>query len=318
MSSIHDKRAEAPIMDFKSDLPPGFDAPTALPKSESEGKVWQDFNRKWWESNPMRYDWTDPLKVAEFSPEFYREIDRRFFLDAKQYMPWKEVPFDPLIDYAQLATKDVLEIGVGNGSHAQLLASNAKSFTGIDLTEYAVKSTSQRFKCFSIEGRVLQMDAESLAFPNNSFDFVWSWGVIHHSANTAGILQEMHRVLRPGGSAVVMVYHRNFWKYYVMSGLFHGVIRGELFKKRSLHEILQRTTDGAIARYYSLSEWQDLVSALFESKVRIYGQKSEMFPLPAGAIKRAASGAIPDAITRFFTNTCGFGTFLVSTMIVRK
>ena len=58
------------------------------------------------------------------------------------------------------------------------------------------------------------MDAEHLEFPDETFDFVWSWGVIHHSANTEAIIREIHRVLKPGGEARVMVYHRNsinFW-----------------------------------------------------------------------------------------------------------
>jgi ubiquinone/menaquinone biosynthesis C-methylase UbiE len=56
------------------------------------------------------------------------------------------------------------------------------------------------------------LDAEQLALAEGSFVVFWSWGVIHHSANTRRILDEMHRVLRPGGSAVVMVYHRGFWR----------------------------------------------------------------------------------------------------------
>jgi 2-polyprenyl-3-methyl-5-hydroxy-6-metoxy-1,4-benzoquinol methylase len=92
----------------------------------------------------MRYDFTTPVEYTEFSHNFFAEIDRRFFANARTYMPWKKVPFDRLIDFDALRTQDVLEIGVGNGSHAQLLAAHAKSFTGIDLTNYAVNGTSIR------------------------------------------------------------------------------------------------------------------------------------------------------------------------------
>ena len=87
----------------------------------------------------MRYDWTARLEAQEFSSEAYDEIDRRFFSVARQFMPWTREPFDALIPFDQLPQMDVLEIGVGSGSHAQLLARFAKSFTGIDLTEYATR-----------------------------------------------------------------------------------------------------------------------------------------------------------------------------------
>jgi len=45
---------------------------------------------------------------------------------------------------------------------------------------------------------------------------VWSWGVIHHSANPANVLKEIQRVLRPGGRAITMVYYRGWWNYFVM------------------------------------------------------------------------------------------------------
>src|SRR5205085_539710 len=108
-----------------------------------------------------------------------------------------------------LYDKDVLEIGVGQGTHAQLLAPRCKSFTGIDLTTCAVEMTSERLKLFKIPGAVLEMDAEHMSFGDGSFDYIWSWGVIHHSADTNRVLKEMHRVLRPGGKCTVMIYYRS-------------------------------------------------------------------------------------------------------------
>jgi 2-polyprenyl-3-methyl-5-hydroxy-6-metoxy-1,4-benzoquinol methylase len=171
------------FMDTNEKLPPGFSSPTALPDGDKQDE-WQQQNRSWWESNPMRYDWGDKIPAAEFTREFYEEIDKRFFFDSSRYMPRRERPFDEIIPFAELAGKEVLEIGVGNGSHAQLISPHCKSYTGIDLTEYAVKSTLRRFEVFKLKGVIRQMDAEKLDFPDGSFDFIWTWGVIHHSANT--------------------------------------------------------------------------------------------------------------------------------------
>src|SRR5688572_22432467 len=119
----------------------GFSGPTDIPNDVAQHDAWQASNREWWEKNPMRYDFSEKLGSEEFSLQFFNEIDQRFFYgDVRHYMPWKDRPFDPLIDFESLKSKDVLEIGVGNGSHAAHLAVWAKSFTGIDLTEYAVRS----------------------------------------------------------------------------------------------------------------------------------------------------------------------------------
>jgi ubiquinone/menaquinone biosynthesis C-methylase UbiE len=298
----------------KSDVIEGFDKPTRLPKDNIQCSQWQNANRDWWENHPMRYDWKKSIAFKEFSREFFLEIDNRFFSKVKQFMPWREVPFDTLIAFNSLAGKDVLEIGTGNGSHAQLLAEYAKSYTGIDITDYAVKSTSERMKCFGISNaKIIRMDAEEMQFDNNSFDYVWSWGVIHHSSNTEKILKEMKRVLRPNGVAVTMVYHRSLWNYYIMCGLFLGVIKGDLFKTKSLHKMVQKHTDGAIARYYTISEWRRLVSNYFCVKdMQIYGSKDELIPLPAGRVKKTILALIPNVLSRFFTNRCKQGGFLVS------
>lgn len=302
------------LMDNDSkNVPAGFTTPVAVPSTPEQRKSWQESNRRWWQSQPMRYDFTDRIPHPEFSAEFYEEIDRRFFQDAHEYMPWRTVPFDPLIDFPGLRDKDVLEVGVGNGSHAALLARHAKSFTGIDLTDYAVNSTSKRLQLFGIPGTILQMDAEQMSFPDNSFDFIWSWGVIHHSADTERILAEMARITRPGGRIITMVYHRSVWNYYVIGGLIHGLARGRLLKYKSLHATVQHQIDGAIARYYTTAEWRALASRYFKvDSIRVCGSKLQLLQMPPGRLKDTARRLLPDAVARFFTNACGWGTFLVS------
>src|SRR5579864_3516071 len=260
--------------------------PTQLPSTPEQASTWQAANRTWWENNPMRYDWREGIPAPEFSTEFYKQIDLRFFSAAREYMPWKRIPFDPLIPFGSLADKTVLEIGGGGGSHAALLAKHAREFTGIDITDYAVKNTSQRLKVLGLPGVVRRMDAEAMEFDDRSFDFIWSWGVIHHSSDTRQVLSEMARVLRPGGQAITMVYHRNLWNYYIWNGFFQGLVRGDLFRSGSLHATMQRHTDGALARYYTVPEWKTLVSEFFEvESTLIYGSKSQILQLPGGRVK---------------------------------
>lgn len=298
-----------------------FVDPTQLPLTTEERQEWLSANKEWWETNPMRYDWLDGkldrIPYPEFSKEFYREIDSRFFANANEYLPLRKLPFDGLIDFESLKDKKVLEIGVGNGSHAQLLATYSRDFTGIDLTDYGVKSTSERMKTFGLDdAKILQMNAEEMEFDENSFDFIWSWGVIHHSANPRRILKEVNRVLKPGGTFKAMVYYRSFWSYYTF-GMLAGVGKGLFFKGNSFHETVQKITDGAIARYYSPVEWQnELESAglTFES-IQVLGMKSSILPIPGSRLKYKILGLVPNAVSRVMTNNLRMGSFIVSTAV---
>ena len=229
------------------------------------------------------------------------------------------MPFDRLIDFENLRDKKVLEIGVGHGSHALLLASHSAQFTGIDITNYAIESTRQRMSTFSIpNANIQQMNAEEMNFENASFDFVWSWGVIHHSANTPAILNEIHRVLKPNGTFTAMVYHRGYWNYY-FTGLLIGIVKGNIFISRSIHKIIQDHCDGAMARFYKPDEWKkELEMNGFEVKnICVMGMKTELLPIPKSRFKSVLLRCIPDRLGRFFTNNMRMGSLLVS-QVVRK
>src|SRR5262249_15382770 len=154
----------------------GFDNPVQLPQDDAQRRAWQSANKTWWEATPMRYDWRDEISSPAGTQSYFTEIDRRFLWSVAKYMPWRKLPFEEVIPFEQLGDNDVLEIGVGQGTHAQLLAPRCKSFTGIDLTSHAAEMTSRRLKLFNLPGRILQMDAEDMDFADNSFDFIWSWG----------------------------------------------------------------------------------------------------------------------------------------------
>jgi SAM-dependent methyltransferase len=290
-----------------------FDTPTKLPMTDNELREWQKANYYWWQNNPMRYDWGENIGSPELTKEFYLEIDKRFFEKAREFLDGaKDTPFDEFIDFSSLKDKTVLEIGVGNGSHAQLLTKHAKMFSGIDITDYAVKSTNKRMELFGLKANILKMDAEKMEFADNSFDFIWSWGVIHHSANTKNVLTEMKRVLRPGGKAVLMVYYRGWWNYY-LTGIIRGLVDGSFFRGKNIHDIIQLSTDGAIARYYTISNWRKLVKNIFQTKfIEIYGPKSDLLLLPNGKIKDFLMGLIPNKFVRFLTHDLRMGTFLVA------
>ena len=169
--------------------------------------------KQWWEEHPMDYmDWTwdGNLKGEGQIKHFFENIDTvfrkaAFFAQERN----SEFLFSRLIPYQELAGKRVLEIGCGLGAHAAEMARSGACVTAVDLTEKSVLITKERFKIYGLKGDIRVADAESLPFEDESFDFVWSWGVLHHTPNTGLAIREIYRVLRMGGEARIMIYHKD-------------------------------------------------------------------------------------------------------------
>jgi len=101
----------------------------------------------------------------------------------------------------------VLEIGVGMGAdYEQWLKAGAVA-TGIDLSTASLERARRRCELSGLKPDLYEADAEHLPFPDESFDVVYSYGVMHHSPSTEQCLQEAWRVLKPGGQARIMLYH---------------------------------------------------------------------------------------------------------------
>jgi ubiquinone/menaquinone biosynthesis C-methylase UbiE len=84
---------------------------------------------------------------------------------------------------------------------------NGAQAVGIDLTVTAVELTRERLALEGLSAEVMHGDAECLPFESDTFDIVYSYGVLHHSPDTAKAVQEVYRVLKPGGEARIMIYH---------------------------------------------------------------------------------------------------------------
>ena len=168
--------------------------------------------RDWWSTNPMTYG-QDHGHAAyadgkyEFGERtFFERVDREFY---SWNVPLHAArPFDQLFPYETYVGKPVLEIGCGMGTMAMNWAKNGAKVTAVDLNSVAVEQTSRRFKVFELEGTICQSDANNLPFASESFDYVYSWGVLHHSPNLERSLSELIRVLVPGGQFGIMLYNR--------------------------------------------------------------------------------------------------------------
>jgi SAM-dependent methyltransferase len=119
-------------------------------------------------------------------------------------------------DFEGARDLDVLEVGVGLGADHQRFAEAGARLTGIDLTERAVEHTQRRFELFGLRPDVRVADAEALPFADACFDLVYSWGVVHHSPDTPRAVDEIWRVLRRGGRAKLMIYHKHSLVGYML------------------------------------------------------------------------------------------------------
>ena len=265
----------------------------------------QTKNWEWWEKNPMTYDWENTLQITAGTREWFEEIDRRFFSSAYFADGPNGEPFGRFLQRDLVDGKEVLEVGCGMGSHAALLARNGARLTAIDLTERAVDVTRHRFALFGLEGKIERADAELLPFADQSFDFVWSWGVIHHSSRFESCLSEIARVLRPGGRLMLMVYYRPSLSYYLNCGLIRGVLMGQLFRK-SLQKIYEESSDGFYARVFNRRELKQLLSSSFsEIRLSVLGMKAELFPIPRTRFKETLEHATPDRLANMVLGKVG-------------
>jgi ubiquinone/menaquinone biosynthesis C-methylase UbiE len=160
----------------------------------------------------VRTFWNTEACGTHFVPQY---ADRRdFFRRYREFRYRTEWHIPAFAQFTAAAGKRVLEIGTGNGADGVMFAMQGASYTGVDLTPEAIESTREHFAAEGLAGVFRQGNAETLAFADASFDIVYSFGVLHHTPRPAAAIAEVHRVLKPGGVARVMLYHRNSFNYH--------------------------------------------------------------------------------------------------------
>ena len=205
----------------------------------------------------------------------------------------------------------VLEIGVGLGADHQRFAEAGALLTGIDLTERAIEHTKHRFALFGLASELRTADAENLPFESESFDVVYSWGVLHHSPNTSTAIGEVYRVLRPGGRASVMIYQ----KYSLVGFMLwvrYAMLRGR--PTTSLAEVYQNHLESPGTKAYTMTEAQQLFARFSRVETETILTHGDLLESEAGQRHRGPMLTIARAIwPRRFLRAFGsrFGLFLL-------
>lgn len=160
-------------------------------------------------------------------------------------------------EFPNFNKKKTLEIGVGLGADHQKLAEHGAILTGVDLTPRAINHTKRRFELMNLTSDLQIADAENLPFEDNSFDAVYSWGVLHHSPDTQKAVNEVYRVLKSGGLAKIMIYNKYSLIGYMLWARY-ALLKFKPFK--SLNAIYSDHLESPGTKAYSYDEAKSLFS----------------------------------------------------------
>ncbi len=172
---------------------------------------------------------------------FFRELDEYRF-EKLDYLP-------RLVDFKAYDGRRVLEIGCGVGTDLARFARGGARVTGVDLSETAIDLATANLRSLGLDGDLRIADGVKLPFVADSFDLVYCHGVLQYSADPTSIIREAHRLLRPGGEGVFMVYNRRSWLAW-MSRRFGVPLEHQ---------------DAPVLRLYTIAEFDRLLD-VFDSR----------------------------------------------------
>lgn len=167
-------------------------------KNNVKGQVQQ-----FWNAHPCGGKFA---KTPVGSKEFFEQVER-FRYSSDWHIP-------AMVDFPAWRGKRVLEIGCGLGTDAVQFSTYGAFYTGIDLSPCSVELAESRFRQRNLKGSFIVSDAERLPFADETFDLVYSHGVLHHTPDTQLAVHEVYRVLKKGCTAMVMLYNKNSYNYY--------------------------------------------------------------------------------------------------------
>ncbi len=190
--------------------------------------------KNYWIKNPCEEWFFGPgINCKEINKINLKQFKNNSFL---RYSTEPEVK--KFTNFSLLKGQNVLEIGYGLGSDAVLIAKSAKSYDGVDISEVSYEVTSRRLNLYGLKNFNLQVGScTKLEYLDNTFDFVYSWGVIHHSGDIKSSLKEIYRVLKKGGRSKIMIYNKDslivfiYWFYFSLKNFNFSKTREQIISE---------------------------------------------------------------------------------------
>jgi SAM-dependent methyltransferase len=175
-------------------------------------------------------------------------------LSKKEFYEIEEThKYDNFAQFSRWNGKKVLEIGCGVGVDAIRFAQTGAKVSAVDLSETAIslaKKYAQEVGQNDI--RFYTGNAEELTriVPVEKYDLIYSLGVIHHTVNTAGVVDQIKEYCDENTIVKIMIYHKYSWA--VLWILLKGGLR--FWKMRELLSKYSEGRDCPITKVYSLKE----------------------------------------------------------------
>ncbi len=205
--------------------------------------------------------------------KYFSDLEKQRYESHYHIKPWIE---------ELIPGKTILEVGCGIGLDSALIARRGLDLCALDLTFVGTDTVKKRFSKENLLGRFLVGDGCCLPFSESAFHYVYSFGVLHHAADTERSVDEIYRVLQPGGQARIMLYNR-----HSLNELIHRIVRVPFEEKDKLCPVVRRFTKNEILKIFSrFSSVEVNLEYLFGEG---YGILYRMFP---GWLYRALSGVM--------------------------
>jgi len=269
--------------------PVSADLPAPAPELQDEFKRRA---REQWTDNPCGAHVAAHLEFG--TREYFDQIeDFRY----RVYAPWmkRDLPF------TAYKGKRLVEIGCGTGTDLLQFARAGAKVTGLDLTPRSIEIARKRFEVYGLPGEFLIGDAENLAFPDESFDGVYSFGVLHHTPETQKAIGEVFRILRPGCKATVMLYNRTSLWYWGAVILRRGLLKRDLLRMSAadiMSEAAEYTETGRrpLVKAFTAAAAREMFSQFEDVRVTV----RQLCREDLGAIGRSMPNTVFDWLERNF------------------
>lgn len=204
--------------------------------------------RDYWNKNV--FNWK--IASAETgSEEFFRETERYRFAKL-EYLERR-------VDFGGFAGKRLLDVGCGLGNDLSRFVGGGALGTGIDISPVAIELSKKNFQHRKLKADFYLMDGEQMTFDDCSFDVVYCHTVLHFTPNPEAMIEQIYRVLKPGGLAIIMTINRYSWLYFL----------------HRLAKLKIDYLDAPVFNKYSIGEFEDMLSSFDELDIVV-----ERFPVP--------------------------------------
>jgi SAM-dependent methyltransferase len=242
-------------------------------ENESFADVPIDRVRAFWNARPCNIRHS-PKAVG--TREYFDEVEQR------KYFVEPHIP--PFAEFAKWNGRRVLEIGCGLGTDTVNFARGGARVTSVELSDESASLARQRVEIFGLSDRVTIHvgDAEDLPqiLPAQTFDLVYSFGVIHHSPHPRRIVEHLRRYMTPASELRLMVYARVSYKLF-------WIMREEgVWDMSRIDELIARNSEAQTGCPVTYTYDADTVRELLAGFKVLEARKAHIFTWDVGAYKR--------------------------------